>query len=183
MTRDQQAIWEQEKRVVRALRDGLGKGVDRQAVEVVAALRLVGINTDGSCGGHADRLLGPYVTFRSTTNASDRQQIKRAATPSTLRRRKRRAIQHNAVQLSQVLAYLERFYAHRGVPASQRLICQGFGVIGYRLTAQDADLVTMVREGDRQRFVERQRREFDAFAQFLRTEFFATLSDAPSRAA
>ncbi|MGW3287531.1 hypothetical protein ACWDR3_23145 [Streptomyces sp. NPDC001002] len=183
MTEDQKHIWEREKRAVRQLRDGLGKPVDRRVVDVVAALRLTGIHTDASCGGHVDRVISPYVTFRSVTNADDRQHIEKATDQTTRLRRKRRAIQRNAAELGRLLRYLEHFYADRDVPLRQRLICQGFGLIGYRLSTQDADLVTMATKVERRKLVERQRQEFDAFTEFLKAEFFCTKDDAPSRAA
>lgn len=183
MKGDLRDIWERERRQVRQLRDGLGKPVDRQIVEAVTTLRLLGFTTTGSCGGHADRMLSPYVAFRSATNADDRQHIEEAADQIARRRRKSQAIQHNAAELGRLLSLLERFYDTRAVPYRQRLICQGFGIIGYRLTAQDADLVAVVSKDERRELVKRQRLEFDAFTAFLEAEFFAALDDAPSRAA
>jgi hypothetical protein len=173
MTRDQKNIWDQEKRAVRRLRDGLGKPVDPAVVETVAILRLLGFTTTSSCGGHADRLLSPYVAFRSATNADDRRHIEDATDQATRQHWKNQTIQHNAAELGRLLSLLERFYDDRAVPYRQRLICQGFGVIGYRLTTQDADLVAVVPEGERRVLVERQRQEFDACAKFLRARFFA----------
>lgn len=183
MKSDLRDIWERERRKVRQIRDGLGKPVDRQIVEAVTILRLLGFTTTGSCGGHADRMLSPYVAFRSAANADDRQRIEEAADQAARGRRKSQAIQHNAAELGRLLSLLERFYNTRAVPYRQRLICQGFGVIGYRLTTQDADLVTVAPKDDRRELVKRQRREFDAFTKFLEAEFFGTKDDAPSRAA
>ncbi|MEU3251083.1 hypothetical protein [Streptomyces sp. NPDC006997] len=183
MKRDLKDIWERERRQVRQLRDGLGKPVDRQIVEAVTILRVLGFTTTGSCGGHADRLLAPYVGFRSATNAEDRQYIEQAPDQAARRRRKNQTIRHNAAELGRLVPLLGRFYDGSAVPYKQRLICQGFGVIGYRLTTQDADLVTVVSKDERRELVKRQRREFDAFTKFLEAEFFAALDDAPSRAA
>ncbi|MGW0495768.1 hypothetical protein ACWD0Z_10165 [Streptomyces sp. NPDC003007] len=183
MKRDQKNIWDQEKRAVRRLRDGLGKPVDPAIVETVAILRLLSFTTTGSCGGHADRLLAPYVDFRSATNSNDRQHIEEAPDPATRRRRKNQTIQRNAAELGRLVSLLERFYDDGAVPYRQRLICQGFGLIGYRLTTQDADLVTVASKDERRELVKRQRHEFDAFTAFLKAEFFGTKDDAPSRAA
>jgi hypothetical protein len=183
MKRDQKNIWDQEKRAVRRLRDGLGRPVDPGIVETVAILRLLGFTTTGSCGGHADRLLAPYVDFRSATNADDRRRLEEAADQVTRRRRKNQAIRHNAAELGRLVPLLERFYDGSAVPYRQRLICQGFGVIGYRLTTQDADLVAVFSKDERRELVRRQRHEFDTFTTFLKAEFFAALDEAPSRAA
>ncbi len=78
---------------------------------------------------------------------------------------------------------MERFYETCDVPQSRQLIVQGFGVIGYRLTTQSADLVHVVSKDERHELVDVQCQEFDAFTEFLKAEFFGTKDDAPSRAA
>lgn len=183
MTEHQKGIWEREKRAARRLRDGLGKPVDRQAVDVVAILRLLGFSTTSSCGGHFDRAATPYVAFRSEDNQYERQRIEEANSSVAKQHWKKQAIQHNAAELGRLLGYLERFYTDRDVPLRRRLICQGFGVIGYRLTTQGADLVYVLSKDERRRLVIQQRQEFDAFTEFLKAEYFRTKDDAPSRAA
>ncbi|MFD9431462.1 hypothetical protein [Streptomyces sp. NPDC060002] len=183
MTEDQKHIWEREKRAVGELRDGLGKPVDPAIVETVTVLRLLDFTTHSSCGGHLDRPASPYVAFRASSNQADRRFIEEAETQDEQRRRKDEAMQHNAAVLDRLLGYLERFYVDRDVPLQQRLICQGFGVIGYRLTTQSADLVHVATKDERHDLVDVQRQEFDAFTEFLKAEFFGTKDDAPSRAA
>ncbi|WP_369042470.1 hypothetical protein [Streptomyces sp. Midd1] len=183
MTEDQRHIWEREKRAVGALRDGLGKPVDPPIVETVTILRLLGFTTHSSCGGHLDRPANPYVAFRSPSNQADRRLIEEAATQAEKRRRTNEAIQHNAIELARLLPLMERFYETCDVPQSRQLIVQGFGVIGYRLTTQSADLVHVVSKDERHELVDVQCQEFDAFTEFLKAEFFGTKDDAPSRAA
>lgn len=183
MTREQQGIWEREKRAVRQLRDGLGKPVDQAIVETVAILRLLGFHTDSSCGGHFDRAASPYVAVRAPSNQADRRRIEEAGTQGEKRRCKNQALQHNAGELARLLPLVERFYETRNVPQSRRLTCQGFGLIGYRLTTQSADLVHIASKVERHRLVDAQRQEFDAFTEFMKAEFFGTKNDAPSRAA
>ena len=183
MTKDQKDIWEREKRAVRRLRDGLGKPVDQPVVGLVAALRLLGFSTHSSCGGHFDRPASPYMAFRSGQNQADRQRIEDARTQAASRRLKNTAIQHNAGELARMLRLVEHFYEERTAPRSQQLIVQGFGIIGYRLTVQAADLVYVVTNDERRELVSAQRQEFDAFTDFLKAEFFAALDDALPRAA
>ena len=183
MTKDQKDAWEREKRAVRRLRDGLGKPVDQPVVTLLVALRLLGFHTHSSCGGHFDRPSSPYVAFRSAKNQVDRQQIESASTQAAARRLRNKAIQHNAGELARMLRLVECFYDERLTPRSQQLIVQGFGVIGYRLTAQAADLVYVAANDERRELVDAQRREFDAFTDFLKAEFFATWDDTLPRVA
>ncbi|MFE1887224.1 hypothetical protein [Streptomyces microflavus] len=183
MTEEQKNVWGREKRAVHRLRDGLGKPVDQAVVPTVVALRLLGFTTTSSCGGHFGRPASPYVALRSPENQADRQRIEGAQNQAEQHRLRELAIQHNAGQLARLIGLVERFYEARNVPQSQRLICQGFGVIGYRLTTQDTDLVHVVDQPVRRELVARQRLEFDAFAEFLTDTFFEQKDATPSRAA
>lgn len=81
-----------------------------------------------------------------------------------------------------LIPYLECFYRDRSVPQSRRLIVQGFGPLGYRLTSQDADLLAVTPRTERRALLEQQRQEFDAFTEFVKGEFFTAESDIPPRA-
>ncbi|MEV8548191.1 hypothetical protein [Streptomyces sp. NPDC051572] len=172
MTREQQKIWEQEKHAVRRLRDGLGRPVDRGVIETVAILRVLGVHTNMSCGGHVDRLLSPYVTFASPDSNDDRRRGYASDDRRLRRRLIGRASRRNAQELHILLPHLERFYQGRDVPQSKRLILQGFGPLGYRLTSQSADLVHVVPRHERRALLDEQRQEFRAFTEFLKAETF-----------
>ncbi|SCE18234.1 hypothetical protein GA0115244_118910, partial [Streptomyces sp. DvalAA-19] len=54
------------------------------------------------------------------------------------------------------------------MPQAQWLIRQGFGLIGYRLTTQSADLVHIASTNKRHKLVNAQRQEFDAFTELTK---------------
>ncbi|WP_406391364.1 hypothetical protein OG806_08245 [Streptomyces sp. NBC_00882] len=137
------------------------------------ALRLLGIHTAMSCGGHVDRLLSPYVTFASPDPNNDlRRAYAKDEDLRTRRRLKRRRVRRNAEELRVLLPRLERFYQGRDVPQSKRLIVHGFGPSGYQLTTQAADLVALAPQSERRALLDEERQEFRAFTEFLKAEFF-----------
>ncbi|MFC8852944.1 hypothetical protein ACFT5D_07810 [Streptomyces sp. NPDC057144] len=183
MTTEQRQIWEREKRAVRRLRDSAGKPVDPGITETVAILRLLGLTTTSSCAGHLDRRVGPWVGFKSPRVAADRERMNHAADRSPEKRRALRlALKHNAAELQTLVGLLDRFYDERAVPSSRRLIVQGFGVVGYNLSSQSADLLRLVPRDQRRALLVSQRDELRAFTDFLKAEFFGTKNDAPSSA-
>jgi hypothetical protein len=173
MTNDQARIWEHEKRAVRALQDGLGRPVDQPVVETVAILRLLGLHTTSSCGGHADRTLSPYIAFRSPRTSALRPRTANVNDEATARRLRRMTLKANADELASLLPLLDRFYETRDNPQSQRLIVQGFGLIGYRLTVQSADLLLTTPRQARPALLKRQRDQLNDFTRFLVAEYFA----------
>ena len=180
MTNDQTRIWEGEKQAVQALRDGLGRPVDRAIVETVAILRLLGLHTYSSCGGHAERGCSPYVAFRSPDASTYREQAANEKDEAAARRLRRMTLRANARELAQLLPLLDRFYSELNFPQSQRLIVQGFGLIGYRLTVQSADLLITNPQWLSLVMLKRQRDQLNGFTRFLVAEYFAHLKiDTP----
>ncbi|MFG2681776.1 hypothetical protein [Streptomyces sp. NPDC048392] len=149
----------------------------------MAILRLLGLHTVSSCAGHLDRGVGPWVGLKSPRAAADRERMSHAADSSPEKRRALRlALRHNAAELQTLVGLLDRFYAERAVSSAQRLIVQGFGVVGYNLSSQSADLLRVVPRNQRRALLAGQRGELRAFTDFLKAEFFGTKDDAPSPA-
>lgn len=143
------------RREVEQFRDALGLGMDSGIVDIVVALRVIGINTIGSCYGHPDRLtLGPYVMFDSSDELSARQSNENSA-------------RANAKQVQLLLTYLDAFYEGRDVSASCRLIVKSFGPVACYLIAQNADLARVLESRERRAQLEHGRREIRDFCDFL----------------
>jgi hypothetical protein len=107
MTKEHGQLWEAEKRAVRQLRDGLGRPVDRAIVEMVAALRMVGVHTVMSCGGHVDREIGPSVSVASPRAEKHRRQAHEAekpGDPTKALRAWRMVERYNAAELRHLVA-------------------------------------------------------------------------------
>ena len=65
MSISKQDLDEARKQVIR-LTDKLGNPIDPGILDLVTVLRLLGINTTGSCEGHLGRFTsGPYIMFQS----------------------------------------------------------------------------------------------------------------------
>jgi hypothetical protein len=177
MTREQQKIWEQEKYRVRRITDGVGMPVDRQIVETVAILRLLGIHTHMSCGGHTARCIGPWVSFRSPRAASYQAQAYEAEKEGDHERARRawRLVErYNAQQLHRLVQLLARFYEGRDVPHEQRLVAHGFGRLRYDLSCQSRDLLRVTPRDQRRGLLDQQRQEFRVFTEYLKAEFFGS---------
>lgn len=176
MTNEQRRLWESEKHAVRSLRDDLSRPVDREILETVAALRMIGVNTIASCGGHVDRLLSPYVMLASPEAMTARRRASESVDHATKQRLLKKATKRNADELATLLLYLDQFYRGRDASRSRRLIVQGFGPMSYRLTSQVADLVTVVPRAERRALLDEQRQELRDFTEFLKAEFFGASS-------
>jgi hypothetical protein len=173
---EQQKIWREALRQTRKIKDGLGMPVDKHIVETVAIMRLMGINTTMSCGGHLRRITnGPYVMFYAPTYKKFLEQRKAIGdflNPKAKQIQKK-AIKVNLRERQKLLPFLEGFYAHRQVPYTQRLIIEDVGFKGSYLRAQGADLAYIVNSQAKKEILTNNRKEMQAFTQYLKEQFFA----------
>ncbi|MBP5895224.1 hypothetical protein F3K32_36000 [Streptomyces sp. LBUM 1483] len=145
-------------------------------MDTVAALRMIGIHTIASCGGHVDRLLGPYVMLASPEATTARRRASESDDQAVKRRLLKKAAKLNAHELATLLPYVERFYRGQDASRSRRLIVQGFGPMSYRLTTQAADLIAITPRSERHALLDEQRQELRDFTEFLKAEFFGASS-------
>jgi hypothetical protein len=149
--------------------DLLGSPIDSGILRAVSMLCMHGINTIGSCEGHADRVTGgPYVMF-----AAPHAQMKFKAA-SELDRHSvayARAIQkiaaNNAIEIKKALQLLDGFYKKRSVPAERRLIVRSVGLAAAKILCQGAEIAHMLSESERKILLKANRAEMDAFTSYL----------------
>ena len=165
-------MWDKVISEVRGLRDALGMTVDEPVVEAVAALRMLGLNTTMSCGGHLDRITGgPYIMFCSL-QAYDIEQKYRALTRKDKRYHSLRAEARklNLQERAKLTPYLNEFYKDRQVPYGNRLIITPVGAEGSRLKCQSADDGHILPTSSYKLILNAHRAELQAFTDFLKSQ-------------
>jgi hypothetical protein len=174
--------WSSHLRSIRRLTDGRGMPIDEGILETVAILRLLGVNTVGSCEGHLDRGYGPYVSFEAKAADSDRElqsQIrqkfkgKTGEIDYTWRAVITKMSQDEIAERRKLLPYLDEFYANRNTLHTARLTLESLGLGSIILRCQNAILVgSPSREplAARRRVLEMNQREMQDFTEFLQAK-------------
>lgn len=115
-----QQKWLQAKEETLLLVDKLGMPVDKGIVETVTVLRLLGLNTSGSCAGHFNRITsGPYVMFQSVQAIeclAELQTDNIEKTSPAYRVARKKIIRFSVLEMNKLLPYVESFYKDRDVP-------------------------------------------------------------------
>lgn len=166
-----QEKWAVEKKSVKRLRDGLGKGVDAGIIDAVIGLRLHGFITISSCEGHARRVTGgPYVVMESYEAAKcaalSREYIK--THPEKSKKYRKKANYHRAMELDKLLSLLSEFYAKREVSLQNRLIVQSMPMSMNILQCQGAESAWAKSMSERKELLTEGKAEMDAFVRFLK---------------
>jgi len=158
------------KQKVSKLTDKLGKPIDRGILDTVTILRACGIHTIGSCEGHVDRPTGgPYIIFRSPNakKYDDAKNVLPNHASAEYRRLRKQAIMANTRQTQKLLILLDGFYAHRIVPANQRLIVEYYGSAFSELMCQGAGLAHIHSPKQRADLLNKNQAEMRAFTDYL----------------
>src|SRR5207245_1593868 len=95
--------------------DELGRKIDRQMVDLVTTLRMIGINTISSCEGHIGRITGgPYIMFKAREASPLEPQLRRLdPATASYRQLRRKVVRLNLRERQKLTPYLETFYANR----------------------------------------------------------------------
>ena len=166
------SLWDKTLLEVEQLKDALGRGLDPGSRELVACLRMIGLNTVMSCEGHPDRQTeGPYVMFRSAEALSMEAQYWMLARDSKRKSGEARELRKVAYELNmrerqKITPLLERFYEHRFVQYGDRIIITTFDLGGSRLKCQAAEEFRLA--DNRESFLRSHWQEFADFTLFLK---------------
>lgn len=179
----QHEAWAQALREAQRLKDGLGRSLDREIIETVAVLRLMGFSTTMSCGGHLSRITGgPYVRFCSPAAKKYHEQYKQID-PAGLegKRLASKAYRANLRERQKLLPYLEKFYRGRDVPYGQRLTLRSPSMSSTYLYCQSAELARIFDQAERREILTANRQEMAAFTVLLKQVVLSPyLSGTPS---
>jgi hypothetical protein len=170
---DWQKVWRSALMQTRRITDKLGMPVDKEVVETVAILRLMGFHTSASCGGHVRRITGgPYVMFDSPKADVYAQKCRDISEPTSplFKQFYKKARLENLKEQAQLFALLAKFYASRSVPFSQRLTLRTVGYSTGRLECQGASMAEIAHLSERKKILEDDRNEFRDFTEFLKAE-------------
>jgi|GEM_PF-2217598 len=182
---EKKQAWNDMRKKIKTIRDGLGMPVDSSIIETVIVLNLLGFSTSTSCGGHIRRATsGPYVVFESrkareyakqvrafTANAPANQDV---YIDSKFKRLRLKARTHSAFELHKLIAYLDRFYAHRHVSYNDQLIVQSMPLTYNCLKCQGADSALALNSHDKKKLLASNQAEMNAFTEFLKAEYFTS---------
>lgn len=154
-------VWDEQRKKVDRLTDGLGMPLDEGIKEIVVALNVYGFQTCMSCEGHADRACSyPWVWIEQ---------------PSTKKDKKFETFNRMSALLMEFYSNEERRFDRdakltivpRGTKGDFRL--QGNG--GELLDQLPREILTT---SMRAKIVKRYRQEMNAFCRFLKDKFFTT---------
>jgi hypothetical protein len=166
--------WEEEKKEVDRIVDGIGERVDEGIKEAIIALSLLGINTAASCEGHLDHGTGaPFIDIESKLAGALEEKMEKASSEEESDKIFQELQMVNLEEGKKVLDLLEEFYQDRKVPYYQRIIVVLFGSCLSRLESQGTGMQKIQPEDiKKQRLVEFQE-EMKKFSEFLKEKFFA----------
>lgn len=176
--------WDRAEAKVNKLTDKLGKGIDEDVREPVIALNALGINTDASCEGHANRATGaPYIDIEARETKAILKLKKRYAQMSTrrspsdsfyvrLRKLSDRIERYNQKEAQKALSLLGDFYRKRNVPYDRRIIVRSWSWSNGRLESQGACILPMLSRPERLRKLRLYQEEMKRLAKFLKKRIF-----------
>lgn len=182
MSNDQQTIWQTALDNTRAITDGLGMPIDEEIVETVAIMRLMGINTTMSCGGHLDRVTGgPYIMF-SPREAKQWQEECRGIEDKMSPAYKHAydmARKASLAEQSKLMKLLEEYYSNHQALYPQMLVAHNY-VFGNRLYCQGVELANIASPAEQKQILADNLKEMKDFTEFLKVRYFNTKLEAPT---
>jgi hypothetical protein len=151
--------------------DGLGRPVDGGIRDAVVALRLLGLDTSGSCEGHLDHgMRAPWVDFEVELSDEMRRRHQAAVDrgdSDEVQRIENEAIALASKEWNKLLPLLDEFYRGRDVSYDRRLVLIPMNA-ATRLMSQGAQLQRGEVPGIVYGRLKSYREEMDAFMRFAR---------------
>ena len=173
---DKKQKWEEQMKKIEGITDGLGKTIDENIKETVAALNLLGINTVGSCDGHFDRgHVSPWVNIESDEAirlAKTARELELADRTAELKGVADEIINLNLLERGKLVDYLEEFYANRQTPYIKRLVIQPMHWGKGRIASQGSYFWDAQDKETRSKNLPEYQEEMHDFTQFLKEKYF-----------
>lgn len=174
--------------------DAVGCGIDDGIRDLIIALNAVGVQTLASCEGHLEHgLAAPWVDVGTPAarplakEAYRKLQSVEQARAHNASLEERHALRESADQAQmavkqlhmaerlKLMGYLDQFYTHRRIPFDVHLILNHLEWTGIiRLESQGANCQDCLPSDERARKLVAYREEMQAFAAFLKAQFFTT---------
>lgn len=148
--------------------------MDKEIIDTVAVLRVIGINTTMSCAGHLRRHTGgPYVSFNSPAAVEYETKLgdlEPDFSDVKYRRLYDKTCQLHYREIQKLIEQLDAFYARRTIPYVHRLTILFRGYTGGQLHCQGARLSRVFTPPDRKQLLTRNREEMQEFTEFLKEQ-------------
>lgn len=193
MTDKQRKRWFEEIDKFKNKTDKLGMTIEGGILETVVALNMAGIKTSQSCEGHLDRgLAGPWVQITGSTNDDSRNlnqmmldeykkaDLVKAQNPESFLKdseyasymEKFRELQNLLLVESQknaekLIVLLGKFYMNREIDFDCMLIVNGVDSVAPTLISQGSYLQNIRNAEEKEKNIQRYRKEMKEFADFL----------------
>jgi len=189
---EQEMIWNDKRKEVDRIVDGLGLGIDEGIKETVTALRVYGLNTQQSCEGHmrgeGRRIASlPWITIcvpepKGWEKAKDKiiKQKKGEIVEDPEQQKKTEEFVgkaevewrvKNFEQYKKAMDLLEDFYRQRETPFEARLTFSLFGSFGaFRIQNLGFPTVPLLSQEEQFKKLELYRKEMNDFAEFLKNK-------------
>lgn len=151
-------------------RDKLGMPMDKEIIDVVAALRLHGFETFASCAGHVERNTGgPYIMFESVELRKLEEAYRELENKADERAKAYRvkfAIAA-AEQNKPLFALLSDFYRQHPLDYENCLHVRKIGRTCGRLELNSSEYFCLYDHSEKEMWLERARAEMNEFCSFL----------------
>ncbi len=175
VTAQKQKEWQKALKEAAQITDKLGMPIDKEILETVTILYLLGFMTTGSCGGHLDRINeGPFVILGSPKAI---ELEKRLANVTDYDNQEYSRLKNEIAKLiiteqSRLLYLLRIFYSLRKPREGRMLTLRSIGYSNFRLNCHGSELAYSENARQRKLRLARNRAEMGAFTEWLKELYF-----------
>ncbi|MDX1608401.1 MAG: hypothetical protein R3251_04285 [Candidatus Spechtbacterales bacterium] len=173
---EKEIAWKKNLTHVEQITDKLGKGIDENIKEPVAAFLVHGFTTFGSCEGHIAEegeeqwgfsypwieVYAPEPEGWKEAEGEEKEQLDNEWKAENLE------------QQSKMLDFLEEFYSGRETPFDARLIFESIGAFGgFRVQSFGAEITEILPPEERSEKLKLYQKEMKDFGEFLKSKYFS----------
>lgn len=166
--------WEEEEKRVENITDKLGKKIDDEIKDAVIAFHVLGINTHGSCGGHADhRSIAPYIDVWSSEVPELDQKLKKASNKEEAHSIFDEIVRKNLEEREKIKVFLDEFNKNRDIPEYKRIIIKPLAREWSRIENKESNLKEIADISERKKRLLEYQQEMKDFTEFLKNKYFS----------
>lgn len=174
---EKEVLWEQKRKEVNEVIDGLGKGIDENIKDDVASFMIHEFPTSGSCEGHPKEK-GKKETEHGLPYPWIEVYVPEPKGWEKSKGKKREKLEaqwtrENLIQQQKMMDFLEEFYKSRETQFDARLTFENIGIFGgFRVKSFGAELIKILPDNEQKEKYILYKKEMDEFTEFLKKKFF-----------
>lgn len=168
---EKEMLWEQKRKEIDEIKDGLDLGIDEHIKEAVTALNVYEFSTNQSCEGHLDKeehgTTFPWVEIYALQPKDWRKS----------KGEKKEKLEEewrieNLQQQKRMMDLFAEFYQDRQTPFDARLTFKNIGAFGgFRIQSFGGEVMKLLPLQEKEDKLKLYRKELDNFTQFLKEKF------------